>query len=222
MKIVTLFAVSIAVAKAITVEDFCVDTKIVAPGGISTAELQQGTSGGSSVKALQEWRGGNKLKDVLVDGASVADYGVSIVQYAAWGIAMGILSCCCCFWTSLCRMCGKCHKPRRVYEPKDKIKVTILYLIFALGCFITSTLGVVAIGNFVNSSAQIVCGLEDFRVETLGFFDSILKPVKKLSSVTSTNIDKISVNLGNAGKVTIAWAIDGIKILEHFLIFLKK
>ena len=101
-------------------------------------------------------------------------------------------------------MCGKCHKPRRLYEPKDKIKVTVLYLTFALGCFITSTLGVVAIGNFVNSSAQIVCGLEDFRVETLSFFDSMLKPVKKLSSITSTNIDKISVNLGNAGKVTIA------------------
>lgn len=62
MKIVALFAASLLSINAITVEEFCVDTKIVAAGGISTAELQQGTSGGSSVKTLQDWRGGKSIK----------------------------------------------------------------------------------------------------------------------------------------------------------------
>ncbi len=188
---------------SVSVEEFCVDIKVSESTGLKVDSVKSGSGDGKIVKDLQDFRGGNKLKTVVVDGGDIQEYGVRVVAYAASGITLSILSCLCCCCISSCRLIGKCFKPTREYHRKDKIIVLGIYSFFALGCIICSILGSVTLGKFVNSSSDIVCSMEGLRTETEGFFDEMMVPVNGLRSIASTNIDKISANLNNVGKIGV-------------------
>lgn len=197
---VTLFCLlATPTIQSITVEEFCVDVKVGESAGVELGSVE--SDNGKMVDDLQEFRGGNKLKSVLVDEGDMQEYGTSIVAYATTGIVLSVLSFLGCTCISVCRLFNKCFKPTREYNRKDKLVVLGVYLFFALGCMICAILGSVSLGKFVNSSSDIMCSMESLRVDTEGFFTKMMLPVDQLKVISSQNIDKISENLMSVSTV---------------------
>jgi hypothetical protein len=58
---------------SVSVEEFCVDIKVSESTGLKVDSVKSGSGDGKIVKDLQDFRGGNKLKTVVVDGGDIQE-----------------------------------------------------------------------------------------------------------------------------------------------------
>ena len=143
---------------ATSIDEFCKGVSLAENsggqlGGTNTQKLSSvANSNTNVVESMQEWRGENRLKNVMMEGESVQTYGTTIGAYAAWGILLAVMTFLCCICTNLGRLfnCKCCFRPTKVYDKKEKLMCVALYTIFAIACGICCILGLVALTGFVN------------------------------------------------------------------------
>jgi hypothetical protein len=167
MKVTTILFVPllslIVSSNATTTDEFCKGVSLADNsggqlGGTNTQKLSSAAGSNTNVvKSMQEWRGENRLKNVMIEGESVQTYGTTIGAYAAWGIILAVLTFLCCICTNVGRLfnCKCCFRPTKVYDKKEKLMCVALYTIFAVACGVCCILGLVALTGFVNGLGYV-------------------------------------------------------------------